>query len=216
MIAARELGVGRFAHRPFHGARQTRYSIFSGHGFFAGGINRINEAFAQGVHDFRILLDHFEHALGVTQVGVMGVSLGGFTSALLAAVEPRLRFAIPNVPVASVPDLVHEWEPLGVIIRAALARYGLSIEDARHLLAVSCPLTYRPLLPRERLFVIGGVGDRLAPPKHSRLLWDHWGRCRIHWFPGSHLLHLDRGEYLRQIARFLRDVGFFDGLAPPA
>ncbi len=201
---------------PFHGPRQTRYSVFSGHGFFAGGINRINEAFAQGVHDFRILLDHFERALGVTQVGVMGVSLGGFTSALLAAVEPRLRFAIPNVPVASVPDLVHEWEPLGSLIRAALSGFGLTIEDARYLLAVSCPLTYRPILPRERLFVIGGVGDRLAPPKHSRLLWDHWGRCRIHWFPGSHLLHLDRGEYLRQIARFLRDVGFFDGLAPPS
>lgn len=200
---------------PFHGPRQARDSPFSGHGFFAGGINRINEAFAQAVHDFRILLDHFERALGATQVGVMGVSLGGFTAALLAAIEPRLRFAIANVPVASVPDLVHEWEPLGALVRGALARFGLGIQDARHLLAVSCPLTYRPVLPRERLFVIGGVGDRLAPPKHSRLLWDHWGRCRIHWFPGSHLLHLDRGEYLRQIARFLRDVGFFDGLAPP-
>lgn len=201
---------------PFHGERQTRFSPFSGHGFFAGGINRINEAFGQGVYDFRIFLDHFERVLGVDQVGVMGVSLGGFTSALLAAVEPRLRFAIPNVPVASVPDLVQEWEPMGAIVRTGMKHYGLSLEDARFLLAVSCPLTYAPKIPRERLFVIGGVGDRLAPPKHSRLLWDHWHRCRIHWFPGSHLLHLDRGDYLRQISRFLRDIGFFDGLASPS
>lgn len=101
---------------------------------------------------------------------------------------------------------------MGSLVRLALERFDLSIEDARHLLAVSCPLTYRPKLPRERLFVIGGVGDRLAPPKHSRLLWDHWGRCQIHWFPGSHLLHLDRGNYLRQIARFLRRIGFFRGV----
>lgn len=200
---------------PFHGRRQTRFSPFSGHGFFAGGINRINEAFAQAVHDFRVFVDHLEASRGVTDVGVMGVSLGGFTSALLAAVEPRLRFAIPNVPVTSVADLVHEWEPIGTIVRAGLRRYGLSVEDARHLLAVSCPLTYAPVIPRERLFVIGGVGDRLAPPKHSRLLWDHWDRCRIHWFPGSHLVHLDRGNYLRQVARFLRKIGFLDGLGPP-
>ncbi|GAB5542954.1 MAG: prolyl oligopeptidase family serine peptidase [Sandaracinaceae bacterium] len=201
---------------PFHGERQPRFSPFSGHGFFAGGINRINEAFAQGVYDFRIFLDHFQHTLGVREVGVTGVSLGGFTSGLLAAVEPRLRFAIANVPVASVPDLVHEWEPMGAIVRYAMKRHGLTLPDARHLLAVSCPLTYAPKLSRERLFVIGGVGDRLAPPKHTRLLWDHWGRGPIHWFPGSHLLHLDRGEYLREIGRFLRRIGFFDGLGPPA
>jgi len=55
--------------------------------------------------------------------------------------------------------------------------------------------------------IIGGVGDRMAPPKHSRLLWD---RCRIHWFPGNHLLHLDRGEYLEQMLRFMRELEFLD------
>ena len=200
---------------PFHGRRQTRFSPFSGHGFFAGGVNRINEAFGQAVHDFRIFVDHFEQELGASQVGVMGVSLGGFTTALLAAAEPRLKFAIPNVPVTSVADLVHEWEPIGTMVRLGLKAYGASIEDARHMLAVSCPLTYKPVIDRERLFVIGGVGDRLAPPKHSRLLWDHWDRCKIHWFPGSHLLHLDRGTYLRQVARFLRSIGFYDHLPPP-
>jgi len=200
---------------PFHGRRQTRFSPFSGHGFFAGGIHRINEAFGQAVHDFRVFVDHFERDHGVSQIGVMGVSLGGHTSALLAATEPRLKFAIPNVPVTSIADLVHEWEPIGTMVRVGMKRLGLGIEDARHMLAVSCPLTYAPVLPRDRLFVIGGVGDRLAPPKHSRLLWDHWGRGRIHWFPGSHLLHLDRGIYLRQIARFLRTVGFYDHVPPP-
>jgi hypothetical protein len=56
--------------------------------------------------------------------------------------------------------------------------------------------------------IIGGVGDRMAPPKHSRLLWDHWDRCRIHWFPGNHLIHLDRGDYLDQMHRFLREIDF--------
>ncbi|MCL4755049.1 MAG: alpha/beta hydrolase family protein [Myxococcales bacterium] len=193
---------------PFHGKRQTRLSPFSGHGFFAGGVSRINEAMAQAIFDLRIFMDHLEHDLGVPRMGVTGVSLGGFTSALLASVEPRLAFAIPNVPVTSIADLVLEWEPIASVLKAALAATGKDVRDARQMLSVSCPLSYPPRIPRERLMIIGGVGDRLAPPTHSRLLWDHWGRCRIHWFPGSHLVHLDRGDYFRQMRRFLREIEF--------
>lgn len=192
---------------PFHGKRQGNFSPFSGHGFFAGGASRINEAFAQAIQDLGVFLDDLLDA-GAPSVGITGVSLGGLTSALYAAVEPRLSFVIPNVPVVSIADLVLEWEPIGVAVRALLAATGMDIRAARHLLAPSCPLTYAPRLPPERLMIIGGVGDRLAPPKHARLLWEHWGRCRIHWFPGSHLLHLDRGEYFRQMKRFLGEIGF--------
>ncbi|MCC6624250.1 MAG: alpha/beta hydrolase family protein [Deltaproteobacteria bacterium] len=193
---------------PFHGKRQTQFSPFSGHGFFAGGIARINEAFAQAVYDFRLLLNYLEEHRGVTEVGVTGISLGGFTSALLAATEPRLRFSIPNVPVASLADIVLEWEPLGTIIRAALKTLKIDVREARRLLAVSCPLTWKPILPKKRLMVIGGVGDRLAPPTHSRILWEHWDRPRLHWFPGSHVLHVDRFGYLHEIAKFFEEIGF--------
>jgi pimeloyl-ACP methyl ester carboxylesterase len=193
---------------PFHGPRQTRFSPFSGHGYFAGGPSRLNEAVAQSVFDFRILLDWLRNERGVEQVGVTGLSLGGFTSAMLASVEDRLSFAIPNVPVVSFADLVLEWQPIGLMLRAALATMRLDLSDARRLVAASCPLTYPPLLSPEKLMIVSGVGDRLAPPKHSRVLWDHWNRCRIHWFPGSHIIHLDRGEYLIEMARFMVGLGF--------
>ena len=99
---------------------------------------------------------------------------------------------------------------MSLVIRGILKALGLSVKDVRHMLAVHSPLTYAPLLPRERLMIIGGVGDRLASPKHSRLLWEHWGRCRIHWFPGSHVLHLDGGRYRDEVARFLRDIHFLN------
>lgn len=193
---------------PFHGRRAGRGSPFSGHGFFAGGAPRINEAFAQGVYDARILLDWLEHARGVTKVGVTGVSLGGLTASLLATVERRLAFVIPNVPVVSVADLVMEWEPIGMATRAMLKLTGTTLADARRLLAVSTPLSWPCVVPRERRLIIGGIGDRLAPPKHARLLWEHWDRCRLHWFPGSHIVHLDRGAYLLAIRDFLDAIGF--------
>jgi pimeloyl-ACP methyl ester carboxylesterase len=192
---------------PFHGVRRTRFSPFSGHGFFAGGTNRINEAFGQAIFDLRIFLDALLDS-GVPQVGVTGMSLGGLTTSLFASVERRLAFAIPNVPVVSIADLVLEWEPISSVIRAALFAVGKDVRAAREMLAPSSPLSFSPRLARERLFIIGGVGDRLAPPRHARLLWDHWGRPRMHWFPGSHVLHLDRGEYFRAMRRFFGDVGF--------
>ncbi len=192
---------------PHHGARQSTFSPFSGHGLFSGGIAHINESMAHAVFDFRIFVDYLE-ARGVQKVGVTGISLGGYTSALLAAVEERLYFAVPNVPVVSLPDLILEWFPANVPIKFFLRAAGLGVRDFRHMMAVHSPLTYQPLIPRERLMVIAGAGDRLAPPKHARLLWDHWDRPRVHWFPGNHVLHLDQGKYLKEIAAFLHKIGF--------
>ena len=196
---------------PFHGPRRTRFSPFSGHGYFAGGPSRMNEAAAQSVFDFRILLNWLQQERGVEKVGVTGLSLGGFTASLLASVEDKLAFSIPNVPVVSFADLVLEWQPIGTMLRGALSTMGMDLSDARRMLAASCPLTYKPVLPNDKLMIVGGVGDRLAPPKHSRLLWDHWGRPNIHWFPGSHIIHMDRGAYLTEMARFMAGLGFLLG-----
>ena len=192
---------------PFHGKRQGTFSPFSGHGYFSGGLCHLNEAVAQSVYDFRILLDYLD-TQGVEQYGVTGISLGGYTTAILAAVEERLAFAIPNVPVVSIVDLLMEWFPVNWLSQLLMQYSGISIREARHQLAVHNPLTYQPVLPRERLMIVGGAGDRLAPPKHSRLLWEHWDRCQIHWFPGNHVLHLDQGKYLKEMLTFLRGIGF--------
>jgi pimeloyl-ACP methyl ester carboxylesterase len=192
---------------PFHGARQSMLAPFSGHGLFAGGTNVINEALAQAVFDIRIYVGALLDA-GVPRVGVTGMSLGGLTASLVASAEDRLSFAIPNVPVVSLADLVLEWEPIASFVKLTLAASFKDIRTLRQMLAISCPLAFQPKLPRERLFIIGGAGDRLAPPRHARLLWDHWARPRMHWFPGSHVLHLDRGQYFRAMKAFFGDIGF--------
>lgn len=192
---------------PHHGRRRARGAPFSGHGYFAHGVSHINETVAHSIHDLRIFLDWLR-ARGSTKIGVTGISLGGYTTALAASVVDDLAFAIPNVPVVSLVDLIFQWFPAGVVVKTGLRMVDISIRDARHTMAVHCPLTWQPRLPKERLMIIAGAGDRLAPPKHSRLLWDHWDRCRIHWFPGNHVIHLDQGKYLKEMSAFLRSIDF--------
>ncbi|GAA5317310.1 MAG: prolyl oligopeptidase family serine peptidase [Candidatus Pelagadaptatus aseana] len=192
---------------PFHGKRQGALSPFSGYGYFSGGFAQFNESVAQSIYDLRLFLDYLQ-ANGVSQFGVTGISLGGYTASVLANVEERLEFCIPNVPVVSPPDLFLEWSPMNAVLKATMAVSGVSVRELRHLMAVHSPLSYKPKLDRERLMIIAGAGDRLAPPKYCRLLWEHWDRCRIHWFPGNHLVHLDQGRYLKEMLAFMRNLNF--------
>src|SRR5699024_2885989 len=105
---------------PFHGSRQMRRSLFSGYGYFVGGPSWVNESIAHSVSDLRVLMNWLATERGVDDVGVTGVSLGAFTSAVAASVDSRLRFAIPNVPVVSLADIVLEWQPLGSLARAVM------------------------------------------------------------------------------------------------
>ncbi|HVX19564.1 MAG TPA: alpha/beta fold hydrolase [Acidimicrobiales bacterium] len=195
---------------PFHGARQERTSPFSGAGYFSHGLGVLSEAMAHAMHDLRLFIDHLE-STGVEQVGVTGISLGGYTTALLAAVEPRLAVAVPNVPVTDMATVMADWKPAGTLLGAASRVVGMSDDDVRAGMAFHSPLNYPAAIAKDRRFVICGLGDRLAPPEQAELLWEHWDRCKFHWFPGNHVLHVNQASYLRRMARFMRDRGF----APP-
>ena len=70
------------------------------------------------------------------------------------------------------------------------------------------PLNYPPLVAKERRIIITGLGDRMAPPGQAVLLWEHWDRCAMHWFPGNHVLHVSQLDYLRRMTPFLHHFMF--------
>ncbi len=192
---------------PFHGRRQSARSPYSGHGFFAHGFAHLNEAMAHAVHDFRVVVDHLL-ATSASSVGVTGLSLGGYTSALLAAVEERLAVVVPNAAVTDIPSLIHSWHPAASLLSLALKTSGIPRGELDAALRFSSPLTYAPKVAKERRFIVAGLGDRLAPPEQSEWLWEHWDRCRMHWFPGNHVLHVNRVAYLREMRDLMEQVGF--------
>lgn len=192
---------------PFHGRRRQAPWHYSGQGLFADGFSHFTEAVAQGLHDLRGWVDHLLEA-GVPRVGITGLSLGGYMSALLATVEDRLEFVIPNVPVTDVAEIQRTWVPMGWVVDMTVRRAAVPRDHLQPALALTSPLTWPCLVPHDRRFIIAGLGDRLAPPDHAERLWEHWDRPRVHWFPGNHVLHVQRGGYLREMGRFLNTVRF--------
>jgi pimeloyl-ACP methyl ester carboxylesterase len=192
---------------PFHGRRAEKRSPFSGYGYFANGLTGFAEAMAQAVHDFRSVVDYLQFT-GVEKIALTGISLGGYTTALIAGVEERIDAVIPNVPVVSIEAELDEWFPASKLFSVGRKLGKISLDDFVAASAYHSPLNYKPLVPRDRRLIITGLGDRLAPPEQAEMLWHHWDQCALHWFPGNHILHVSQPEYLRRMTRFLREFMF--------
>jgi pimeloyl-ACP methyl ester carboxylesterase len=162
---------------------------------------------AQAVHDFRSIVDYLRHT-GVERVALTGISLGGYTSALLATVEDRLEAVIPNCPVVKPAKLFQEWFPANTMVRLGLRLTNINSGELNAGMFYHCPLNYLPVVPKDRRMIITGLGDRMAPPDQAAMLWEHWDHCALHWFPGSHLVHVSQLDYLRRMTPFLHDFMF--------
>jgi dienelactone hydrolase len=166
---------------PLHGPRAMGRR--SGDGFItADPLNTIH-AEAQAMWDIRRLLSWLRIDGGA--IGVFGVSLGGYNTALLSSLDHDLSCAIAGIPASCFPSLLRLHVP-SVFMRIG-EKLGLPWGDMERILWVVSPLAMRPKLPVERRFVFGGLADRLVPPEHVYALWEHWERPRIAWYQGSHL-----------------------------
>lgn len=95
-----ELGLDVYFYlAPFHERRTPAHARLSGQLHPSPDLVRTNEAFIQTSIELRtvisLILDRNPKPLGM-----MGSSLGGYTSALMASLDERLSFVIPVLPLA--------------------------------------------------------------------------------------------------------------------
>lgn len=213
----RELGLNvAIPVLPFHGPRQVGRR--GGDGFLTGDVLDTIHAQAQAVWDVRRLIGWLRRA-GAETIGLYGVSLGAYTSGLLASVEDDLDCVIAGVPACDWVTLVSGHTPKSLL--RASERLGFPWLALRQILRVVSPLALHSRVPRERSFVFAGTSDRLAPPEQAALLWKHWGRPRIAWYVGSHVSYLVEPVVTRLVREALQTSGlvapgFGGGRAPHA
>jgi len=188
---------------PFH-ARRAPTSRSFGEAYVTRGVGRFVSAVSQSVHDERVFVRYLLDECGVPSVGVAGLSLGGLATSLVASTESRLAFAIPIAAAVSPVDIGLAWYPTSVLLPKLDQFAGLRVEEIRAALAPYSPQHYPPAIARERLMIIGAVGDRLACPAPIALLHEHWGRPKIHWDPGNHIIPLRRRAMVDAILEHVR------------
>jgi len=197
---------------PFHGARapETRSPVRSGALFPSPNPLRTNEGFGQAIHDLRAL-SLWLRSRGSSAVGVMGMSLGGYTTALWASVAGPddaggIEFAVAMIPAVSMSRLMWRHGEANPTRRRA-ASAGITEELLADAFAVHAPLGRPARLPGTHLAVIAGRGDRITPPDQAEALAGHWN-VPIAWFEGGHLAQIGRGDAVRGVRRQLGSLGF--------
>ncbi|MCC6216099.1 MAG: alpha/beta hydrolase family protein [Polyangiaceae bacterium] len=160
-----------------------------------------NEGFLQAIGDLRDLVSWLGER-GHPAVGALGMSLGGYTTALAATVEPTLAFAVPIIPLASLADFARDQGRLGRGEAQSGAQHAAL--DRAH--RVVSPLHRAPVVAGDRILVVGAEADRITPLAHARRLAKHFGAPLETWH-GGHLLQVGRAEKFRRIGRLLRELG---------
>lgn len=187
---------------PLHGPRAAGAS--GDRVIFAGAMNTVHTA-AQALWDIRRLKSWITEVDRAPSVGVTGLSLGGYLTALLVCFEADLACAIAGIPEADlVRGMRRNVEPL---LPPFYEQWGLSWRSLERVNRVVSPLALDPLVSTERLFIYAGLVDRWVRPGNVKALWEQWGRPEICWYPGGHLSFPVEPEVRRFVDRALERSG---------
>ncbi len=162
----------------------------------------------QGTSDVRRVLAWIRQTQPGQPIGVHGISLGGFTTGLVASLEPDLACAILGVPPVDLVLLLqaHHGRGQDNDMREQNFEVGARLS---HMLT---PLKLKPAIPHERRFIYAGVVDQLVDyADHVAPLVAHWDYPEVLVFDGGHV-----GVGLsRAVPRFVRDALRSSGVLPP-
>ncbi|MFW6052151.1 MAG: alpha/beta hydrolase family protein [Myxococcota bacterium] len=186
---------------PFHGPRGP--GPFRRPPFPGSDPRMTVEGFRHAIADLRALADWLR-CRGSRAVGAMGMSLGGYTTALWATVDP-LAFAVPFIPLASVADFARE----GGRLVGTPAEQERQHELLEAVYRVVSPLARPVRVPPEGRLVVAGRADRITPMSHAERLAAHF-EAPLEVFPGGHLLQLGRARGFRAVGRMLGRLGLLE------
>jgi len=194
---------------PLHGPRRSESRGFRPPAFPSSDPRFTIEGFRQLVFDHRALFEYF-HAGGAPGLGLMGMSLGGFSAALLSTLEERLRFSVLFIPLAAIEEFAFDHgRMLGTPAEQEQQRDALRAAQW----PIS-PLARPPLVAAERVSVVAGEADHVTGLAHAEHLAQHFG-THISRFEGGHLLHFGRERAFEPVWQMLEHEGF-RSVRPPS
>jgi len=185
---------------PFHGPRRSEARGIRPPAFPSSDPRFTIEGMRQLVRDHTALFDYLLDGR-VSSLGVMGMSLGGYGSALLATLDERLKFAVLVIPLAAIEDFAHTHGRFTGNAQEQEAQRGAMLA-AQHTVS---PFARPPLVASDHTIVIAGESDFVTGAEHARRLGDHF-KAPVTTFEGGHLLSFGLSRAFTPVWQMLEQV----------
>jgi len=144
------------------------------------------------------------------EVGIMGISLGGITSALAVSIEPRFKKAALLLAGGDMGEVAWTSTEMEGLREKWLAT-GRTKQDLFDILKVVDPVTYARPVPGRKILMLNASQDEVVPPACTKSLWKAFGEPEIVWWDAGHYTAV---RYLP--GGMMRVVEFFQSDSPAA
>jgi hypothetical protein len=190
---------------PFHYERQPSESRFSGEYFFSADLGRTKRAFRQAALEVQLCHEWLQMESDLPIFGV-GFSMGGTVIQTVCGLANSMDGNCIINPAASLPRVM--WtSPLCQTIKLDLLGAGLAEEQVNEVLKTFDPLQIKSgNFEREKMLLIYGCYDEVAPPDQYENLIKTWGLEGSIRYKSGHLNIL-------RVPRLAEDIRtFFNGI----
>jgi hypothetical protein len=162
-----------FPYLPYHFDRAPQEMAFNGEYLVSANVDRTIEGVWQAIADLKVLIRSIK-GKKPGKIIVIGVSLGGYFTNLLAAFDKNIDLLISVMYANSLAHSVYHTIP-GRYIRKDFIRHGFTSGQLSEAWQGIEPANYIPLLERDRILLLSGRYDQYVDFMDSERLYEAWG-----------------------------------------
>ncbi|WP_370957227.1 alpha/beta hydrolase [Bacillus subtilis] len=159
---------------PYHFEREPKNSLYSGELMISANIDRTIESTRQAIVDLRAFI-HWIKANKKGPVIIVGVSLGGWVTNLIATLESQIDVVVSIFYANRLSYSIWNTIP-GKFIREELEQNGVTYEDLVTYWNITDASQALPKVNKDNILLISAKHDQYIDLKDADYLWESWGK----------------------------------------
>ncbi|MEC1404473.1 alpha/beta hydrolase family protein [Bacillus subtilis] len=189
---------------PYHFEREPENSQYSGELMISANIDRTIESTRQAIVDLRAFI-HWIKANKKGPVIIVGVSLGGWVTNLIATLESQIDVMVSIFYANRLSYSIWYTIP-GKFIREELEQNGVTYEDLTKYWNITDPSQALPKVNKDNILLISAKHDQYIDLKEADYLWESWGKPTRYVYNCGHSgIVLCRKKLAKDTLSFIRE-----------